>query len=61
MPLCLFLCALTGDTGAAELSKPAAEGSQNLTWLSHWGLHEFNDVAGWREAHVPGKVGSAGE
>jgi hypothetical protein len=28
----------------------------NVTWLTHWGLHEDNELSGWRAVHRPDKV-----
>ncbi|GAX82727.1 hypothetical protein CEUSTIGMA_g10153.t1 [Chlamydomonas eustigma] len=45
----------TGDMGRSEAGKEVQKLLENVTWLTHWGLHQAHKSAGWPASHRPGK------
>ncbi|EFJ44782.1 acetylglucosaminyltransferase [Volvox carteri f. nagariensis] len=49
----------TGDMGINDFPlatrRELNESLSNITWLTHWGLHEYHPIAKWYPAHRPGK------
>lgn len=48
---------VSGNIGVAEFGREMRAATSNMTWLTHWGLHEDHPIAPWKAGHVSGKVG----
>eukprot|EP00798_Chlamydomonas_sp_ICE-L_P013327 gene13328-19166_t len=45
----------TGDLGAQETTGEDMHITENMTWLTHWGLTKDNKFSQWKKAHRVGK------
>ncbi|GIL87530.1 hypothetical protein Vretifemale_15566 [Volvox reticuliferus] len=45
----------TGDLGADEVAEDVYALTENVTWLTHWGLTSDKPTSGWTKAHRPDK------
>ncbi|KAG2498002.1 hypothetical protein HYH03_004261 [Edaphochlamys debaryana] len=49
------LLVATNDLGRRALVSEVLALTENVTFLTHWGLHRNHTVTGWHESHRPGK------
>mmetsp|Transcript_36676 Transcript_36676/g.92646 ORF Transcript_36676/g.92646 Transcript_36676/m.92646 type:complete len:581 (-) Transcript_36676:360-2102(-) len=45
----------TGDLGMREAGLSVMKAAENMTWLTHWGLHTYHKYSDWDAAHRVGK------
>jgi len=45
----------TGDMGRGEATAELRALAENVTWLTHWGLHRDHKYARWGKSHRPGQ------